>query len=398
MRLPDDAVGITDLIAYRDCPRRMSYGLRRHTGKAAQSDERTPEAGSYATAYGSAVHDAIHALEDGRGDDVEAAIQVAWNRWGSWLSPSDVDLLREDLAVYQRRDFPGTRLVAAEDEYRVPLFTYEGRQVWFRFKIDRLYERLDAPGTFIHVDYKSSRHAKSEQEIHEDVQMWGYNFGIFEFFPEVERLLQFYDQLRYGQVPTSKTEPQRRQMREWLIKQVTAVLDDDDVRDDGLHRPRKNQWCAWCPVMESCPVIDELTEFGLVEIAALAPAEKIGRKTVLQLAEDRVPAYADKLEEVKQAQAILKRFNESVAGLVKEMSPERVAELGYELRERKAHVFTARAAEELHDRLGEQFYSLVAITKTGLESHLAGDPDLLDWALGLADEQVGATVLAKLRE
>src|SRR4051812_43305930 len=124
MQLPDDAVGITDLIAYRDCPRRMSYGLRRHTGKAQQSDERTPEAGSYATAYGSAIHDAIQALEDGY--DVEAAIQVAWNQWGSWLEPGDVDLLRHDLEVYLQRDFPNTRTIAAEDEFRIPLFVHQG--------------------------------------------------------------------------------------------------------------------------------------------------------------------------------------------------------------------------------------------------------------------------------
>jgi hypothetical protein len=394
MQLPDDAVGITDLIAYRDCPRRMSYGLRRHTGKAQQSDERTPEAGSYATAYGSAIHDAIQALEDGY--DVEDAIQVAWNRWGSWLEPGDVDLLREDLAIYLQRDFPGTRTIASEDEYRIPLFVHKGRQIWFRFKIDRLYERLDAPGVFIHVDYKSSRHAKSEQEVHEDVQMWLYNFGIHEFFPECERLFQFYDQLRYGQVPTSKSADQRRQARDWLIKQITAVLEDEDVREDGLHRPKKNRWCAWCPVMESCPVIEELTEFGLVEIAALAPQEKVGRKKVVQLAEDRVPEYVERLGEVKHAIGVLERFEKAVSRLIKEMPTDRRAELGYELKERKASNFSPRAAEELHDRLGERFYELVQLTKTGLEKNLKEDPELLEWALSLAEEEVGAAVLVPL--
>jgi hypothetical protein len=394
MQLPDDAVGITDLIAYRDCPRRMSYGLRRHTGKAQQSDERTPEAGSYATAYGSAIHDAIQALEDGY--DVEDAIQVAWNRWGSWLEPGDVDLLREDLAIYLQRDFPGTRTIASEDEYRIPLFVHKGRQIWFRFKIDRLYERLDAPGVFIHVDYKSSRHAKSEQEVHEDVQMWLYNFGIHEFFPECERLFQFYDQLRYGQVPTSKSADQRRQARDWLIKQITAVLEDEDVREDGLHRPKKNRWCAWCPVMESCPVIEELTEFGLVEIAALAPQEKVGRKKVVQLAEDRVPEYVERLGEVKHAIGVLERFEKAVSRLIKEMPADRRAELGYELKERKASNFSPRAAEELHDRLGERFYELVQLTKTGLEKNLKEDPELLEWALSLAEEEVGAAVLVPL--
>jgi hypothetical protein len=395
MQLPDHAVGITDLIAYRDCPRRMSYGLRRHTGKGEQSDERTPEAGSYATAYGSAIHDAIQALEDGRDED--AAIQVAWNQHGSWLEPGDVDLLRHDLEVYRQRDFPNTRLIAAEDEYRIPLLVHEGVQIYFRFKIDRLYERLDAPGVFIHVDYKSSRHAKSEQEVHEDLQMWAYNVGIHEFFPECEQLLQFYDQLRYGQVPTRKSADQRRQMREFLVREVTKLLEDDDVRADGLLRPKKNRWCAWCPVMESCPVVEELTEFGLVEIAALAPEEKVGRKTIVQLHQERVPEYVARLGDVKQAIGVLERFEESVRQIVKDMPADARAELGYELKERSASNFSPRAAEELHDRLGERFYEVVKLTKSGLEKNLKEDPDLLEWALSLAEEPVGAAVLVPLR-
>jgi hypothetical protein len=393
MQLPDHAVGITDLIAYRDCPRRMSYGLRRHTGKAQQSDERTPEAGSYATAYGSAIHDAIQALEDGY--DVEDAIQVAWNRWGSWLEPGDVDLLREDLAIYLQRDFPGTRTIAAEDEYRIPLFVHDGQQVWFRFKLDRLYERLDAPGVFIHVDYKSSRHAKSENEVHEDLQMWAYNFGIHEFFPECEQLLQFYDQLRYGQVPTRKS--------------ATSAADPRVAHQGGHEGPggrrrarrrpppaAKNRGARWCPVMESCPVVEELTEFGLVEIAALAPAGEDRPQdggAARRGASARVRRAARGREAGAGRPLALRGVRER---LVKEMPVDRRAELGYELKERKASSFTPRAAEELHDRLGERFYELVKLTKSGLESNLAEDPELLEWALSLAEEQVGAAMLVPI--
>jgi hypothetical protein len=395
VNLPNDSLGITDLIAHRECPRRMSYGLRRHSGPGEQSDDRTPEAGSYATAYGSAIHAAIQMLEEGR--EIEDAIQVAWNEHGAWLEPGDLELLRRDLDTYRQRDFPNTRTVLSEDEIRVPLFIYKGRQIYFRAKVDRLYERLDAPGTFIHVDYKSSRHAKSEKEVHEDLQMWAYNFAIHELYPECDLLLQFYDQLRYGQVPTRKTPQQREQMRDFLVKEVTAVLEDDDVRSDGLLRPRKNQWCAWCPIMESCPVVDELTEFGLVELAALAPIEKVGRKKVVQLAAERLEEYVARFEDVKRAQGVLKRYAESMGDVLRRMEAERRADLGYELRPRGASVFTPQAAEALHERLGERFYELVGLTKSGLESALAEDPDLLAWALSLADERDGSSVLAAIR-
>jgi hypothetical protein len=229
VNLPNDSLGITDLIAHRECPRRMSYGLRRHSGPGEQSDDRTPEAGSYATAYGSAIHAAIQMLEEGR--EIEDAIQVAWNEHGAWLEPGDLELLRRDLDTYRQRDFPNTRTVLSEDEIRVPLFIYKGRQIYFRAKVDRLYERLD----------------------------------------------------------------------------------------------------------------------------------------------------------------------ESMGDVLRRMEAERRADLGYELRPRGASVFTPQAAEALHERLGERFYELVGLTKSGLESALAEDPDLLAWALSLADERDGSSVLAAIR-
>ena len=392
MKLPLNAIGITDVLAYRDCPRRMSYGMRRHTGVGQQSDERTPEAGSWATAYGSAIHDAIQAVEDGYSP--ENAIQVAWNHHGHALEPGDIDLLRADLETYMRRDFPGTLTRASEDEFRVPLLEHEGETIYFRFKLDRLYERADAPGVFIHVDYKSSKHPKSEKEVHEDLQLWSYNFGIHEVFPECEELHQFYDQLRYGQVPTRKSAAQREQIREWLQRQVIAILEDDDVRVDGLYKPRKNRWCRWCPIMESCPVVDELTEFGLVEIASAAPQEKIGRKKVVQLAEEALPTYAAQLDDVREAIGVLERFRDAVTALVKEMPEDRRRELGFETRERTNQVFSREAALALLERLGpDRFAEIAKITKSGLESNLAEDPELLAWALQLAEPVAGATTL-----
>lgn len=396
MELPGDSIGISDLLAFRDCPRRMSYGMRRHTGLGMQSDDRTPEAQSYATHYGSAIHLAIEESENG--SQPEDAIQVAWNEYGSLLEPGDVQLLRDDLEVYESRDVPNVKAIAVEDDFRVPLMTYKGRQIYFRFRLDRLYERLDAPGTFIHVDYKSSKWAKSDSEVKNDLQMWAYNWGIHEYWPECENLLQLYDQLRYGQVPTRKSRKARGEMHDWLVKQATTVLDESDVRDDGLLKPQKNQWCAWCPVMESCPIISELSDFALAEIGALAPRRpkllKDGtpgkRMEDVPLDPDKIDVYVEQLGPAKDAMRILDRYTTSVNDLLKRLSDEQRTTLGFDLREKNLSTFPDAAVRSLHEALGDRFYDVVKLTKTGLESELADDPELLEWALGLATKQKGA--------
>lgn len=397
MRLPDDSIGISDLLAKRDCGRRMSYSMRRHTGRGSQSDARTPEAQSPAAAYGSCIHDVIHHVEEGRSDD--EAVNAAWAVWHQWLVPQDLDLLRLDLDTYRRRDFPGTRTVMNEDELRVPLMEHEGRTIFFRGRIDRLYERLDAPGTFIHVDYKSSRHAKSEKDVHNDLQLWAYNWSIFEFYPEVDRLLQVHDQLRYGQVSTRKSDDQRRQIKAWLVEEVTALLADDDVQDDGLLKPSFNEWCPWCPLLESCPIPGELSQFALGRIATLAPQRpkikkdggdsKVMERAPLDAA--MIDEYVAALQEIGRGRQVLERFEKSVKDLLRDMTPTQVAALGYELKERGSSVFTAEAKRHLAEVLGATWWDVASVSKTSLERELVDDPDRLAWALSLAERVAGTT-------
>ena len=398
MQLPQNAIGPTDVIAYRECPRRMSYGMRRHVAQGQQNQRATmPEASQYgavwAREYGSAIHTAIEQVEQGAG--VGRAIQAAWNKHGHALEPNDIDLLTADLKTYGTRDFPNTRTVLNEQEIRVFLMEHRGHRIYFRTRVDRLYERLDAPGTFIHVDYKSSRHAKSEAEVRDDLQLWMTNWALHEHFPEIETLVQIYDQLRFGQVPTRKTADARRKIHDFLVAQVTAILEDEDWQDDGLLAPKKNEWCAWCPIMESCPVVRELMDFARFEIAALAPATQVGRKTVVEVDENLVAKYLYEFEEAQAAAKVLDRFVEAVKKILKEMPDEQRGHLGYRLTERSATQFPPEAHEALHRELGDRYYEFAMLTKTGLESALADEPELLSWALGLADKTVGSTLLIK---
>jgi hypothetical protein len=404
MQLPDDSIGISDIETYRECARKASYGMRRHTGRGEQSDRRTPEAdvsgAVWARSYGSAIHKVIEAKEDGWKD--EDAIQQAWNEYGRFLEPADLDLLRDDLAIFKTRDFPNTRLVLAEEDIRVPLLVHEGVQIYFRAKVDRLYERLDVPGTFLHADYKSSKWLKSAQDVHNDRQLWSTNWAVHEFFPECERLLQHYDQLRGGQIPTRKTDEQRVQIRDWLEKQVRSILADENWQPDGLLPHSLNQWCPWCPILESCTVVGELTDYAATRIAALAP-ERPKKKAdgsdskvmeAVPLDPANIERYTAELSKAKLADKVLTRFVDSVNEILREMPAAQRADLGFELRNRNNNVFSAQAAQTLHEALiargeGDRFYEIVRLTKAGLEENLAESESLLAEALALSERRAG---------
>jgi hypothetical protein len=177
MRLPDDSIGISDLNDYLACPRRVGFKLRRFT-EGKEPPEARGKAGvrDPTSAYGSAIHDAIFLIEEEAYRPDEAA-EAAFQKWAQWLEPSDLKHLEDDLATYLRRDVRGVETVVNEGEFKVPLLQFEGRTIYFRFKVDRLYRRLDAPTQFVHIDYKSSKWLKSKQEVHDDRQLWATSFS-----------------------------------------------------------------------------------------------------------------------------------------------------------------------------------------------------------------------------
>jgi RecB family exonuclease len=380
MILPESAVGPTDIQAYRDCPRRFAFGMRRHT----EAGEH-PEAQGPSTAYGSAVHRALEIAESSDATDVEA-VQAAFDEYAKWLDPPDLERLRTDLRTYRERDYLGVRTVAVETELRVPLFVHDGTMIHLRTRIDRLYQRLDNPAVFIHVDYKSSRWPKSQQEVDEDRQLWLTNLIVHEVYPECETLVQAYDQLNYGVLTTRKSEAQRGLVRDWAIHQITTILGDDELP------AKKNRWCPWCPIMESCPIVPELTAYALAEVATLAPPEKVGRKTVLNLDPDLYEVYVEALEDVNLAQKVLKRFDDSVRGVVKELPDARQRELGFETRPRTRTNWPPEALRAAHEVLGEDFYEVVGLTKTAVQR--LGD-ERADIVLDMAVIEDGAPVVQR---
>lgn len=385
MQLPNDSIGISDITAWMDCGRRFSHSMKRWT------DEGEPPEAAAQHAYGSCIHDVFEGIER-RGLDDDLAIQLAFDKWGWALEPGDLKTLKEDIAIYHERDTVGVSTIATEDEFRVPLMERGGKTIYFRFKLDRLYQFRENPSVFLHRDYKSSKWRKTEKEVHNDMQMWAYNWGIHTFFPECERLLQHYDQLRYGVETTEKSAQQREWMGEWLRRQVTAILNDEDFGEDGLLLPRFNDWCPWCPIMESCNVIDQLSDFAVSRIAAISP-DKVSLARV-GVDATSIETYTDRLQSVGTAKKVLETFEERVKGAIRKLPTSERDKLGWKLGDRRADVWDEQALREAHEILGDDFYRLVSITKTRLSSLFDDDPRA-DRVLNLARKEITGDQLRK---
>jgi hypothetical protein len=383
MKLPGNAIGPTDIQQYRDCPRRFEFGMRRHTDAGEHPESQGPS-----TAYGSAVHEAIAFAEAEVATD-DQAVQRAFDLYAKWLDPADLEQLRTDLETYRARDYAGVRTVAVEKELRVPLFEHEGQTIYLRTRIDRLYQRLDNPGVFIHVDYKSSKWPRSAKEVHEDRQLWLTNLIVHEVYPECESLRQVYDQLNFGQLRTDKSDAQRALIREWAIKQIVAILHDGDLN------AKKNQWCPWCPILEGCDVVREFSDYAIAEIAVLAPTRKEGRKTVIDLDPALYDTYVEQLEQVGLARKVLDRFDESVRGVLREMPASRRQALGFDLNVRSKTSWPPEAMRAAHEILGDDFYELASLTKSALEDR--GSPEAR-LALDMAVREDGSPVITKRKE
>lgn len=373
MELPDRAIGISDINKYRECGRKMVYQMRRHT-----EGEQPPEDIHPDTMYGTIFHEAVTEIEDKDLSD-EEALQLSFDRFARFLKPEDCEKLRGDLEIYHERDYTGVRTVANETEIRVPLLEWEGETIFFRGKIDRLYQRLDNPGSFIHVDYKTSKHPRSEEEVHKDTQMWAYNWSIHEYWPECESLTQNYDQLRFGVVPTRKSERQREEIREWLVRQVTAILKDEDPQASF------NMWCPWCPIKESCPVIDRLSEFETARIEALLPEDQEADTDLLEV-------YTEKLGDVKTAIKTLKAYEDRVKAVIRELPADRREALGFKMIGRSLDAWTPEALEQAQEVLGDDFYKLVKLSKRQVTDYLKDD-ERLELVMALATKQAGSPQL-----
>lgn len=384
MDLPNNEIGISDILAWRDCPRRMSFSMRRWTERG-----EPPEATNESNAYGSAIHMVFDLIESEKLTD-EQAIQRAFDKYGGFLWPHDLIRMRNDVLTYHERDPSGVRLVGSEINVRVPIFRYDDRIIYFRGQIDRLYERIDRPGHFIHRDYKSSKWPKTQEEVDEDLQMWSYNWLIHEFWPECESLEQVYDQLLEGELrPPRRNDESRRQIRDWLQRQVLAVLNDDSWQDDDLLAPKFNDWCPYCPIKDSCSVRGQLSEFARDRVDALSALDDDAPVDL-----ERIEEYVAGLEDASTARKMLESYEKKVKALIKELPEADRERLGYRTSQRRNSVWSSEAMEFIHELLGDEFFHLASLPKGRVESYLAGDPRL-EQIMALSRKEPGPVFVVK---
>lgn len=369
MQLPNDSIGISDVLAWMDCPRRMSFSMKRWT----EAGEPPEAATNPSTAYGSCFHDMVEAAER-HGLSDEQALQVAFDRWGGFLQVEDMKRLEKDLAIYRSRDVVGVETILNEGEIRVPLMERDGKLIYFRGKIDRLYRFRANPSVWLHKDFKSSAWRKTWKEVQEDPQMWVYNWALHEYYPEIGRLLQQYDQLNYGIEPTEKTPEKRIEIATWLRRQVTAILNDEDFDPrDGLLQPKFNEWCPWCSCMEDCKVIPQLTDYAQRRIALLSP--HVVSVAKLGLDATGIETYVKQLDNTGTAKKTLDTFEKSVKSLLRNLPDSERLLLGWKVSPRSEDKWDEEAIREVHKILGDNdFYRLVGFTKSKLNSLFDDDP------------------------
>jgi hypothetical protein len=363
MKLVDNAIGISDVKDYRECPQRMENNMRRHNILPDGTRDEPPESRNWTNAYGSAIHDAISYVEN---DDLtnKQAVEKAWKDWAPFLDPEDLALLHQDLDKYRGDTPPGMRLVAAEVDVKVPLFIQDGVQYYFRFKLDAVYQMIADPTVFFHRDYKSSKWPKTDKEVHEDWQMSSYNWGIHELYPECLRLTQSYEQLRHGNILTSRNDLQREQIRDWLIENVKVII------ADGEHRPKINDFCRWCPLIMECSETERATKYWRGTLAVLAPQTKVGRRTKLEFAEegDEVERLiTDVLPRAIAVRKHLEMFEKELKAKLERMPSSERERLGWRTEDRKTRKVTPEGLARIHEAVGPVFYQLVSLTKRNVD-------------------------------
>jgi hypothetical protein len=374
MQLPGNEIGISDILAYRDCPSRFAWQMRRHTELPPHLQiipherDDPPENIDWRNAYGLAVHLALHWVEQD-GVTHEEAISRSLVEYGTYLTPGDVALLREDLQTYEHRRQLGVTLLGSELELRVPLFVHEGEQMYFRCRLDVVQRLISNPSVFLHRDYKSSKWPKSAKEIHEDPQLWAYNWAVHEYWPECETLIQTYDQLRFGEQTTTKNDQQRRDMKLWLIDMVKLIL------ADTTYRPKLNDWCAYCPIVVSCREPRRATAYTRGKLAATAPLTKEGRKikVAFQQNGDSIAALVEELPDMIATRKHIERVEEELKNVIEHMSDEERENLGWALKDRRQRRIAPEGLRALHEAMGDAFYQIANLPITRLEE-LVGKP------------------------
>lgn len=332
MLLPNNSLGVSDALQFSRCPRLFTHNIRRFS----EGEEPIYIAGelSMPLAYGNAVHEGALAIVRSPEMYLDDALDLAWAEWSHALDPEHHAEMKGDLQSILDRtgEAPNLRLVAAEEDMSVPVYRGEDdpemqmgdeQGVWYhyRFKIDALYEDMAEPGHYVIRDFKSYRRKKWQQDVDDDMQFTAYSYGVKKLLGDaVKRVTIWVDQVKHegGELFTQRTEVEELAFEEFIRSQIRAVL--HTPHEVLANRPKLNDFCAWCPLLENCSVLTYASEFGLAQIGPRAQ----------EFAEDAPdleafhPQYLIAKQAIKALEAFKDRFEDVLKGRIDEGDGGRV--------------------------------------------------------------------------
>lgn len=374
MRLPGNSLGVSDAEQFHLCPKKFFRSMLRHTREEGAPDHELIAHHSEILCFGSCVHDA--ALLVARNPEIylDDAVDHAWRIWSPYLQPHHHAELRQDVQVIIDRSLEAVDtldLVTAEEDWKVPVFVgradggldeEEGEWYYYRFKIDALYRRKDDPSHYVIRDFKTTRRRRWQDDIDSDMQFTAYDFGVREALgEEVQKVTIWYDQVKHGEVFSSRDQHDRIAFQEYIESTIKAVL--DAPTEEVMDTYKLNQWCGWCPLLEGCGVVDHANDLALIEIAAM--------KGDMDDAPDIKP-YIERYERSKLAVKALEEYNSRMSGWLK----NNLGTHGNKTYTQSTVETPKWRASDLVDIVGEGVLDkLPLVSKTTIKDYLA-DPDL----------------------
>ena len=145
-------------------------------------------------------------------------------------------------------------------EYNYPILSLEEKfeteieGVPITGAMDRVIEL--EPGHVCVIDYKTSKHALTDNEMLNDLQVGTYDIVTRQKYPEAKEVSVCLDYLRLAPkrivIPKGKRESNIR-----LMKSVYRAIKEADKKD---LKPTMHEFCPWCNYSSVCPAVRKAEE------------------------------------------------------------------------------------------------------------------------------------------
>ena len=87
-----------------------------------------------------------------------------------------------------------------------------------------------------------------------------YDYGVREKYGRgVERVTIWYDQLNFAELFTQRSDADRMRFVDYMRDTIVSILNTPE--EDVANTPKLNRWCAWCPLLADCGIVEVATDF-----------------------------------------------------------------------------------------------------------------------------------------